>query len=409
MGLSRIVNRILGRLDARLVRASTHRPDGAVAREESRFIHGRPAGPPALAFHLPTFEVTSEDEALTARVIAAYKTARAHERAMSPDEKPAGDLWAEIAQGSHAEFEMLLDNEDVRAAAGVLVNVMHHRVSNGLNADAGRLTYEVAASPADATGLATTIADRFVALAEALGVLCVEFPEWGRWGENIYLDLGEVYANVERAIGFSLAIPECCGMYGVRAGRHVVHPMMPYHAYACWRMFDVLDGAASPSICEIGGGYGGCAYYADQHAIDRYVIIDLPLINAIQGFFLLKTCGAQRVRLYGESDGGAPLQVLPYWMMANMPAKCFDLVFNQESLPEIDPPCAQGYVTDIARTSRRWFLSINQESQGGAGAEGFQHGVVFKMVEAHGGFRRRRRYPLWVRRGEVEELYEVMS
>jgi hypothetical protein len=94
--------------------------------------------------------------------------------------------------------------------------------------------------------------------------------------------------------------------------------------------------------------------------------------------------------------------------MSRLPDACFDLVLNQTSLPEIDPEQARAYVAEIARTTRRWFLSINQESRGDVGEGEFRHGVVSHMVEAHGGFRRRRRYPFWLRSGEVEELFEVV-
>jgi len=403
----RLLNKALRLIDARLVRAST---SGLLdARREQCFLHGRPSGPPRLRFHLPEFEVTEEDTRLAERVVAAFTRAREHEASLPQSKCPGSDLWEKIAEDHQTEFLSLLVSQDVPAVARVLVNALHHRASYGLNTDSERISFELACSRDDAPILATTIADRFIALAEALAVLYVENPEWGRWGLNIYEDLGVVYDRVERALGFSLSIPECFGLYGVLAGKRVIHPMMAMHAYDCWRMFEVLNGVISPSICEIGGGYGGCAYYASQQPIDRYTIIDLPLINAFQGFFLAKTCGASRVRLYGETNENGPLEVLPYWSMFEIPNKTFDLVLNQESLPEIDHKQATAYIAEIARTSRRWFLSINQESQASDGTGTFRHGVVAEMVAKHGGYRCRRRHPFWLRKANVEELYEIVG
>ena len=183
--------------------------------------------------------------------------------------------------------------------------------------------------------------------------------------------------------------------------------MTPTHAYASWRMFELLDGKTEASICEVGGGYGGCAYYSFQRPLRRYTIIDLPIVNLLQGFFLIKTCGADNVCLYGEAHEDRTIHVLPYWMMAEMPDKSFDLTLSQESLPEIEREKAEAYIEQIARTTRRYFLSINQES--GAGKQ-FRQNVVPELVEMHARvYRRRYRFPYWIRKGEVEELYEILN
>ena len=51
-------------------------------------------------------------------------------------------------------------------------------------------------------------------------------------------------------------------------------------------------------IVEIGGGYGGLCYWSFKTFADRltsYIIIDLPWVNAIQGFFLKKTMRREAV------------------------------------------------------------------------------------------------------------------
>jgi len=406
MKIRTAVNRVLGPFDARVVRASTYLSVDDMRRERG-FLHGRPAGPPDLEFELPRFEVEDADLVLARRVVDALRAALEDEASLADDRRPSGDLWERIASESQGDFVRLARAGDVAGVAVVLVNALQHQVSYGLNTDSHRLTFHVASSPAEAPHLATVIADRFVAFAEAVGVLYAENPEWGRWGVNIYADLGKLYGEVERAVGATLDVPPCFGLYGVRAGDSVIHPMTPMNAYAAWRAFEVLSEVTLPAICEIGGGYGGTAYYAFQRPLARYTVIDLPVVNALQGYFLLKTCGSDRVALYGEDGAGRPLHVLPYWTMAELPDKSFDLCLSQESLPEIDRSQARAYVAEIARTTRRWFLSLNQESQGDIGYKDFEQGVVPALVAEHGGFRRRRRYPFWLRPGEVEELYEV--
>ena len=43
------------------------------------------------------------------------------------------------------------------------------------------------------------------------------------------------------------------------------------------------------------------------------------------------------------------------------------------------------------------------------GHEGFEHGLVSDLVAKNGGFHRNYRFPTWIRRGHVEELYELAS
>lgn len=402
MSLTSGVNQIFRRFDARVVRSSTYDRllDYRVLRHASSSAY------PDLSFHLPTFEVSDEDVEITARVVDAFHCACEKEKSVTTQNGVSRDLWGKIRQRHHAEFIDLLRRRRVRRIASTLVNAMHYPISYGLCWDMGRLTWEDAHS-GNACKLATVIADRFISLAEAVGVVYVEFPEWGRWGQAIHLNLSDIYECVEEKIGLSLAIPECFGLYGVRAGKHTIDVMTPSHAYAAWRIHELLKGQFDSCVCEIGGGYGGCAYYVLQRLLGRYVIIDLPVINVLQGFFLMKTCGAENVHLYGEDTHERRIHVLPYWMMREMPDRCFALTVNQESLPEIDRRNAELYIKEIARTTRQYFLSINQESGAHVGYHGFQHNVVPALIAGHEAFVRRHRFPWWIRKGDVEELYEI--
>jgi len=402
MNLKDSVNRMLKPFDARLVRSSSY--DRLLDTRVLR--HFRSGAYFNLDFHLPTFEVTVDDLEITKRVMNTFHFAFEKEKSIAAKDLPKNDLWGKIRYRSQAKFIELLLKRDVSQIANILVNALHYPISYGLCWDFNRLNYEEACSE-NAPKLATMIADRFISLAEAVGVVYVEFPEWGRCGENIYLNLSDVYEQVEQKTGLSLAIPECFGLYGVRTGKHTIYLMTPSHAYAAWRMHELLNGEQNGCVCEIGGGYGGSAYYAHQRSIRRYAIVDLPVINVLQGFFLIKTCGPNNVHLYGEKNEERAIHVLPYWMMREMPEKCFDLTMSQESLPEIERKNAEEYIRDIARTTRKYFLSINQECGGSVGYKDFQHNIVPALVAEHGGFKRRYRFPWWIRKGNIEELYEI--
>ena len=46
-----------------------------------------------------------------------------------------------------------------------------------------------------------------------------------------------------------------------------------------------------PRVVEIGAGYGGMAYWLIQMTAMEYTIVDLPLVNVIQGYFLARSLG----------------------------------------------------------------------------------------------------------------------
>src|SRR5690606_39293177 len=83
----------------------------------------------------------------------------------------------------------------------------------------------------------------------------------------------------------------------------------------------------------------------------------------------------------------------------------FDLVYNQDSFPEMHPDYSIGYLR-TARGVAPALLSINQESEGVQTAEA-RMPLVSDLVARAGGYRRVYRFPHWLRVGYVEELYSV--
>jgi hypothetical protein len=354
------------------------------------------------------FTPVETDFVIAERVIDAFHSAREAEADQTSGVAPAGDLWADIGSRSHSEFVAFVGKRDVKGVAQILANALHHPVSRGLCWDeSNRLTYDIAQTSEGSALIGLMIADRFIAFGEALGVTGVELAEYGLYGNYSIDGLHAIYEGIEKACGVALSIPECFGLFGIRIGEHTIHTMTPSHAYMAWRVDQVLDSTSGSEVCEIGGGYGGSAYFSFLRSPKRYTIIDLPVVNALQAYFLSKTCGPDNVRMFGEPKEGQTLNVLPYWEMANLKARSVDLVLNQESLPEIERAKAEEYIAEIERTTRGLFLSINHESAARVGHEGFEHGLVSDLVAKNGGFHRNYRFPTWIRRGHVEELYEL--
>jgi hypothetical protein len=92
-----------------------------------------------------------------------------------------------------------------------------------------------------------------------------------------------------------------------------------------------------------------------------------------------------------------------------------DMVFNQDSLPEIHRDAALDYIAWIRQISLRWFYSINQEANEAytqdfwqpAGESDPRQNIVHALVKAYG-FRRVMRAPYWLRKGYASELYQIL-
>lgn len=149
-----------------------------------------------------------------------------------------------------------------------------------------------------------------------------------------------------------MAVPEIGAPFGLRIDGHLIGPGAAEHAYAALRVSELRP----PSVLEIGGGYGGAALKILQRGIRHYTIVDLPEINAIQGYYLAQALGHERVSLYGEDRKGVAV-LPPPALDSHEPV---DLAFNQDSFPEIPPPAAERYAEWIATKAQRLY-SYNHE------------------------------------------------
>jgi len=319
------------------------------------------------------------------------------------------DLWDGIAAHHHGELITLLQDRNPAILAEYLCNMSRHGATVGITQ--GETEFRKASTSAQYRHwVGFLVLDRLVALAEAVGVLRAENPEQGRWGENLYENVDNLIDRLQAKLGVRIAFPEVEGcLLGLdsKSGRISFRDVTAL--YAAWRIRTITNHHDRTSICEIGAGLGRVAYYCAQFGIENYVIYDLPLVNVLQGYFLIRTMPGSRVVLYGEEGlaGGQAIKVLPNWALKNAASKSHDLVLNQDSFPEIERSTVQEYLREIRRTTRGYFLSINHEAETPMG-ESSKHLVVSEAIEEVGGFERQYRFPCWVRAGYVEELYKVL-
>ena len=221
-----------------------------------------------------------------------------------------------------------------------------------------------------------------VRLAEATGAAQVANPETltgTAWPIDDYL------AAIDERIGMKIDFPNFYPHEkGVRSRRGIISYRPLQAIYQAYRLKTL--GAAK--VMEIGAGLGRTAYYAHRMGIRDYTIVDIPLSNVAQAHFLSRALGAREVNLPGEDR--APIRILGPSFVACTDER-FDVVLNVDSLSEMDPEVAAGYVA-FARKSADTLVSINREwADRPRTADLLKDASVLRM-------------PYWMRDGYVEEI-----
>ncbi|MDQ6778250.1 MAG: putative sugar O-methyltransferase [Actinomycetota bacterium] len=344
--------------------------------------------------------MTEQDLALCERLIAAYARA-------AVDARDAGGMWShEIYRDRQRELIQALERGDPAAVAELLGSMFRSDFILGMapgSLGVGRQPRMLARL----SYLATM--SKLVSLAESQGTTLVENPEQGAVGVGLTDGVDDLMESLEGSLGLSIDFPAVGAAYGVLAAGRMITPDTPEQVYAAARIRDVLqehfsDRAAPLRIVEIGAGYGGMAYWLMRlfHEPLQYVVIDLPIANVLQGYFLAQTVGHSQVSLYGEGSGS--VAVFPGHALSAVEAP-FDVLLNKDSMPEIPRDALLAYLRWALGACTGIFYSYNQEA--GAEFDGTAQNVVPRVLTEIGGFERRRRDPSWLRRGYVEEVYAI--
>lgn len=355
-------------------------------------LHHASRGLPDARIEFMDVRPRPEDRQIAERVIRAFDHAIDEQSRLS--KLPEHDVWESVAGTFHGEFVDALTNDSADALVQQLTNAYRETISHGLGP--GKQVYEATLTPAGSASIATLSLDRLMAVAEAIGVLPYENPEQGRWGVNLYLDPAAVLRDISETLGADVTPRQIMGYYGARVGDSLFFARSADHLYCAWRCLGF-----GRRITEIGAGLAGVGDYAMRLGASSYRIYDLPVLNALQGYALIRA--GHVVSLLGEPD--AAVAVRPWWHFDDAPT-C-DVVLNQDSFPEIDASFVISYLRRIAQVAR-YFVSINQESAAPATADGSPQHIVSTLVSQTRGLRRRHRAPYWIRRGYVEEVYEVV-
>jgi hypothetical protein len=352
----------------------------------------------------PCTEPGADDLHLSERLIKAYKAAC---NEVSPTKFVAGP-WQGIINKRYQGLLRAVSEGDASSLAKALSGMFQQTFLYGVS------SAELGREPGYADFLRMKTSEELVALAESLGLVRAETPEQGVLGHALTEGLPALIQKVEKHLGISIDFPKIGGAYGLEIGGALVTPEAPEHIYVAGRIKEAIErhlpaGDRSIRVVEIGAGYGGSAYWLLKllkRRIGNYTIIDLPMMNICQGYFLGKAVGLDAVQLYGEPALSSTLfQVLPPQAEARSNLQPFQLLINENSMPEMSEAVVKDYLTWAKTKLTGIFYSYNQEAF--SPVDGTPQTLVPKAVAETGGYLRLTRNYSWVRRGYVEEIYSV--
>lgn len=315
------------------------------------------------------------------------------------------DLWTSITRDNFGQMLAYIKNDDAEQLARFLHDfgssyVWFGGISTGVD---GYNHWN-----RDQSAVALSYYDRLICLAEGLGVLPAENPEQGasgNWGKNMMVPPDEVALAIEEHLGIRICPPPgIIPVAGIQLRDRILHYRHINALYTASRVASLVGKDAA--ICEFGGGLGLVAYYLREMGYRSYTLFDIPITNVLSSWFLIGALGENAVSLEGEEMRPDTIKVRANWMCASAQEKHFALTLNQDSFPEINRRIFDAYIWEIQRTTSQYFLSINHEVEHPIdGAT--QHLNVSKLLAGNSSFSRLYRAPYWVRRGYVEELYQL--
>jgi len=275
------------------------------------------------------------------RIVSSYHSAKADLSEATLPYKPGG-AWKEDIEKRRAEYLKALNTHDYNGLSELLKNFFRN---NGV---AGLWTHGYFE---DIHNASNTKKKKFV--------------------NDILEDYKTIIDFVDHFETSDLKIPSIGNPWGYIIQGTLVLPTACRHYYYASHVHNLLKDISTPVVCEIGGGFGGFAYYLLSSNNDiKYINFDLPEVLVIAQYFLMSTFPNKKFLLYGESGQKTiskdiidkyDLILMPNFALPNVADEQVDLLINTGSLSEMDYHTVEEYINQIARITRKYFFHDNSD------------------------------------------------
>ena len=207
------------------------------------------------------------------------------------------------------------------------------------------------------------VVDKILNLAEYLGILRHNNPEQFRIRfkkPSIEELIDEIEKKLSIELDFKNVFP---GEEGVKTKRGIITNREIQAIYQAYQIKEICKKNHYKSILEIGGGLGRTAYYCYKFGFKNYTIVDLLIPQICQLNYLSRVINEEDVlnesELKSKNLENKIKIISPNYLFKNN--EKFDLIFNCDSLTEIDVLNQKKYINFI-KDNTNFFYSINHES-----------------------------------------------
>jgi hypothetical protein len=304
---------------------------------------------------------STDDPELLARICAAYAKAVADQPRARPVYEPT-DWWKQLRRDCLGPVIEALSRRDIARLRLIYRNFFRDPCSTGLIS----VPY----------GMVKTYPSRLLKDLDLHAYMGDALYRIDRW-------LSETGGSFPLSC---LAGPQIGNPFGVRIDGVLVSIGSEYHHYCAQKIRNQLrsDSASGRGVvAEIGGGYGGMAYYLLRDEGDlTYIDFDVPESIALTSYYLLKAFPSSKFVLYGEkpltaetiadSDG----LLMPLFAMPGMPVEVVNLTFSSHAIADLSHDAMAEYVGVITRMTKNYLAYC-----GNAGSAG----LLSKLLSEGGG------------------------
>jgi hypothetical protein len=284
-------------------------------------------------------DIDSDDTAVLDRICAAYQAAIEHPESARSAYRATG-WWQQIRDRSLGPVRQALLSHDLTALRGMYGNFFRDPCCTGLIAVPYGMTDVY-------FGGKMTDLHRRIYLADAL----YRLDYWKReTGDRFHLR--------------DLAIPAIGNPFGVCLGGTLVSARAEFQHRCADRVANLL--ASKPtSVVEIGGGFGGMAYYLlrDRPGV-KYFDFDVPESIALAAYYLMKALPHKKFLLFGEgpltgeSIANVDVVLMPLFAMNRLHTASVDVTFSSHAMTDLEAGELASYLETIHRVTRNHFVSV---------------------------------------------------
>jgi putative sugar O-methyltransferase len=284
------------------------------------------------------------DNTIIKRIIKAYNLSKAAQKEAGEDYQ-VGYMWLPIYEGFMKEIMAALSSGDEAAVARIYGNFFREPCSLGLHGMPVDMFKDYFSGNITEENQGKYIAD-----------LMHRFTIW--------------LTSIGKSMPITaLNAPDVGNPYGCFIDGNFYRAGCDYQHYYATMISRLVQGKGHKFTLEIGGGFGGLAYFMVRDNPDMtYIDLDLPENMALAAFFLLSGCPDKKIGLFGEVDlksddlSSYDALVLPNFAIQDFKDNSIDLVFNSYSLSEMPMTTVANYMGHFNRISKKFIYHINHTS-----------------------------------------------